>query len=397
MTLWSRRPGLAPLPAAACVVAIAALFWPVAWRGVAPPVDPDADPLDAVGQTTWTALSWGSLHPALAVAALVLTTCLVCDLVVRKRSRRPRLEALMLTPAILAGAALPFWLLAFGLALGVGAWLMVAAVILLVWRVLTRLSEDPGWGRSLVVPAVFGILILYLWEVVVRGFGVPLILLPPPSLVAVTAFGNGAILAGDFTQTVLRSALRGYLIGCSAGLAIAILCDRFPALGRGLLPYGNLVSAVPMVGIAPIMIMWFGFGWESKAAVVVVTTLFPMLTNTLAGLATTERLQLDLMRSYAAGYWRTLLMVRLPNALPFIFNALKINSTFALISAIVAEFFGTPIAGMGFRISTEVARMNLGMVWATILVAAVTGSALYGGLSLLERAVTSWHPSYRGR
>jgi NitT/TauT family transport system permease protein len=101
------------------------------------------------------------------------------------------------------------------------------------------------------------------------------------------------------------------------------------------------------------------------------------------------------MRSYAANYLQTLIRVRLPNALPFIFNALKINSTLALIGAIVAEFFGTPTVGMGFRISTEIGRMNVEMVWATIAVAAVAGSLFYGLLALGERATTFWHPSYR--
>ena len=100
------------------------------------------------------------------------------------------------------------------------------------------------------------------------------------------------------------------------------------------------------------------------------------------------------MRSYAASYRQTLLRVRLPNALPFIFNALKINSTLALIGAIVAEFFGTPIVGMGFRISTEIGRMNVEMVWATIAVAAVAGSLFYGLLAVMERTLTFWHPSY---
>src|SRR3546814_12441705 len=120
-----------------------------------------------------------------------------------------------------------------------------------------------------------------------------------------------------------------------------------------------------------------------------------MLVNTIAGLHATAAMERDLMRSYGAGYWQTLLSVRLPNALPFIFNALKINSTLALIGAIVAEFFGTPIVGMGFRISTEIGRMNVEMVWATIAVAAVAGSLFYGLLALAARAPTFWHPSYR--
>jgi NitT/TauT family transport system permease protein len=124
-------------------------------------------------------------------------------------------------------------------------------------------------------------------------------------------------------------------------------------------------------------------------------TFFPMLVNTLTGLRSSDRMELDMMYSYAANYWQILFKVRLPNALPFIFNALKINSTLALIGAIVAEFFGTPIVGMGFRISTEIGRMNVDVVWASIAVAALSGSFFYGLLSLIERQITGWHPSFR--
>jgi NitT/TauT family transport system permease protein len=148
--------------------------------------------------------------------------------------------------------------------------------------------------------------------------------------------------------------------------------------------------------VAPIMVMWFGFDWQSKAAVVVIMTFFPMLVNTVVGLTASGHMERDLMRTYASGYWQTLFKLRLPAAMPFIFNALKINSTLALIGAIVAEFFGTPVVGMGFRISTEVGRMNIDMVWAEIAVAAVAGSVFYGAVALIERAVTFWHPSIRG-
>jgi NitT/TauT family transport system permease protein len=168
-----------------------------------------------------------------------------------------------------------------------------------------------------------------------------------------------------------------------------------PFMQRGLLPLGSLVSAVPIVGIAPIMVMWFGFDWQSKAAVIVVMTFFPMLINTLAGFAASDPMSRDLMRSYGASYWQTFLKLRLPGALPFVFNALKINSTLALIGAIVSEFFGSPISGLGFRISVEIGRMNVDVVWATIAVAALAGSLFYGVLAGLERLLTFWHPSYR--
>jgi NitT/TauT family transport system permease protein len=204
------------------------------------------------------------------------------------------------------------------------------------------------------------------------------------------------ILWADFQQTFLKAVLIGYALGCGAGLIVAILIDRSPFLQRGLLPLGNFVSALPIIGVAPIMVMWFGFDWPSKAAVVIIMTFFPMLVNTVQGLAASSAIDRDLMRTYAASYWQTLFKLRLPAAAPFIFNALKINSTLALIGAIVAEFFGTPIVGMGFRISTEVGRMNVDMVWAEIAVAAVAGSVFYGVVSLAERAVSFWHPSVRG-
>jgi NitT/TauT family transport system permease protein len=219
--------------------------------------------------------------------------------------------------------------------------------------------------------------------------------MPAPSAIAAKFASSLPVLRDDFLQTFVKSVLSGYAMGCLAGFIVAIIADRVPFLRRGLLPLGNFVSALPVIGIAPIMVMWFGFDWPSKAAVVVVMTFFPMLVNTVTGLAAAGRLERDLMHSYGADYWTSLVKLRLPVALPFIFNALKINSTLALIGAIVAEFFGTPIVGMGFRISIEVARMSLDMVWAEIALAAIAGSAFYGLVALVERGATFWHPSYR--
>jgi NitT/TauT family transport system permease protein len=249
---------------------------------------------------------------------------------------------------------------------------------------------------GLVAPAVFGLGVLIAWEAAVRGLGVPKIILPAPSAILARLVGSVPTLAADFAQTI-QAVLAGYVIGCASGLIVAILVDRTPFLQRGLLPLGNFVSALPMVGVAPIMVMWFGFDWQSKAAVVVIMTFFPMLVNAVAGLASAGSMERDLMKTYGATYGQTLTKLRLPAALPFIFNALKINSTLAMIGAIVAEFFGTPVVGMGFRINTEVGRMNIDMVWATIVVAAVTGSLFYGVVALIERQVTFWHASYRQR
>ena len=276
--------------------------------------------------------------------------------------------------------------------------LLLAACWLMGWRLVTVLAGD---GKSankfvnLLIPALFGLWLLILWEAIVRGFGIPFVLLPPPSAIGAKIMSSIPILLADFRQTVLKAVLFGFFAGSFAGFLVAVLADRFRFLENGLLPIGNMVSALPIIGIAPIMVIWFGFDWFSKAAVVIVMTFFPMLVNTIEGLKASSSMERDLMRTYASNHWQTLFKLRLPAAMPFIFNALKINSTLAMIGAIVAEFFGTPVVGMGFRISTEVGRMNLDMVWAEIALAAVVGSLFYGVLAMIERAVTFWHPSYR--
>ncbi|TNM62805.1 ABC transporter permease [Aliirhizobium smilacinae] len=280
--------------------------------------------------------------------------------------------------------------------------LALAANWLLAWRCVSILSALKVRSKTvdgllrLVIPAIFGAWILILWEAATRGFGIPFIILPPPSAIGVRFASSIPTLWADVQQTVFKAVIFGYLVGCAAGFAVAILADRIAFFRRGLLPIANLMSALPIIGVAPIMVMWFGFDWQSKAAVVIVMTFFPMLVNTIAGLSAAGSMERDLMHSYASDYWQTLTKLRLPAAMPFIFNALKINSTLALIGAIVAEFFGTPIVGMGFRISTEIGRMNVDMVWAEIAVAALVGSVFYGVVALGERATTFWHPSNRG-
>jgi NitT/TauT family transport system permease protein len=308
---------------------------------------------------------------------------------------------------LFVAAHLAAWLLVSGITRFEGSahapyYLLLAAAWLLAWRCVTILSElrpanrAAGTVLKLLIPVIFGVWILVIWEGVVRGAGIPFILLPPPSAIGARIASSIPILAADVRQTIFKAVIAGYVIGCGSGFLTAILADRVSFLRRGLLPIGNMVSALPIIGVAPIMVMWFGFDWQSKAAVVAIMTFFPMLVNTVTGLAESGHMERDLMRTYASDYWQTLLKLRLPAAAPFIFNALKINSTLALIGAIVAEFFGTPVVGMGFRISTEVGRMNIDMVWAEIAVAALAGSVFYGLIALAERAATFWHPSVRG-
>ena len=274
--------------------------------------------------------------------------------------------------------------------LGVGTLGLLALVSV---RQLAALDSSRLTGS--LTAALFGLWLLYFWQLLVVALEVPRVLLPPPGLILQSLLDHGPTLWRDFTQTVLKAVLLGWLLGSALGFGVALAIDRQPFLQRGLLPLASLTSTIPLVAVAPIAVLWFGFDWQSKAAVVVLMTFFPMLVSTLAGLQASGKLERELMHSYAASYGGTLLALRLPVALPFMFGALKINASLALIGAIVAEFFGSPTSGLGFRISTEAARMNMSLVWGAIVVAAVTGSLAYTLLLLLERRFAFWHPSVR--
>ncbi|NVO54921.1 ABC transporter permease [Rhodobacteraceae bacterium B1Z28] len=277
--------------------------------------------------------------------------------------------------------------------------LCAIGIWILGWWLNSRLASGPYAGTRMVrflAPLIFGLTVIGIWELLVKGLEVPLVILPAPSIIWDRFWDSLPVLWADFVQTIIKGALSGYIIGCGAALLMAIAVDRWDFLRLGLLPVGNFVAALPIVGTAPILVMWFGFDWHSKAAVVVVMVFFPMLVNTVAGLREATAMQRDLMETYAATYWQSFFKLRFPAAMPFVFNGLKISTTLALIGAIVAEFFGSPTLGMGFRISTSVGQLSLDMVWAEIVVAALAGTAFYGLVAMIEKAVTFWHPSQRG-
>ncbi|WP_225026089.1 ABC transporter permease [Xinfangfangia pollutisoli] len=268
----------------------------------------------------------------------------------------------------------------------------------LAWGLNVAAANGPmrrSRAVRVMVPVLFGATLLVMWEAICRAGLVEPVVLPAPSAIAAKIAASPEILWADFVQTVLKGALSGFLIGTGAAMVVAVICDRVPFLRAGLLPVGNFVAALPIIGLAPILVTWFGFGWQSKAAVVVAMVFFPMLVNVVAGLASAERMQRDLMATWGASYGQSLWKLRLPAAMPFVFNGLKIAASLALIGAIVAEYFGSPVFGMGFRISTAAGVMNLELVWAEIAVAALAGSAFYGLIALIEAGVTFWHPSQR--
>ena len=149
---------------------------------------------------------------------------------------------------------------------------------ILAWALNIWLSSLSSFGfAKTLAPILFGASIIILWESSVHAFNISFVILPAPSQVFIKFFYSLDILWVDFVQTFLKGALSGFFIGCSSAILIALLVDRFNFLERGLLPIGNLLSAMPIIGTAPILVAWFGFDWQSKSAVVVAMVFFPML------------------------------------------------------------------------------------------------------------------------
>ncbi|MFT2720977.1 ABC transporter permease [Deinococcus sp. A31D244] len=270
------------------------------------------------------------------------------------------------------------------------AWLAGILALLAVGALGVR-GAAQGMSRAAQVapPLLTGLLAVLAAEGLLRAYAVPAGLIPTPTRVLAALWNARTVLLQDTYTTFVLEALLGFLVGTVLGLGLALLVVRFRFLERGLLPYAALFSSIPIVALAPVIVKAIGLDWPSKTVVVAVTVLFPVVVGAVRGLQSASPLHLDLMHTYAAAPTRTFLDVRVPTALPFVFGALKVASTLALISAIVAEFFGTNGHGLGFRIQIEVGRFGLDVVWAAIVLASMAGIAFF---SLVSAAETRFLP-----
>ena len=186
------------------------------------------------------------------------------------------------------------------------AYLIALVIWAAGWWLNSRLANGAASDTravSLLIPAVFGITIIAMWEVLVQMLGVSAVILPAPSDIAARFATSIPTLIADFNQTIIKGAMTGYILGAAAAFGVALLADRSEFLTKGILPVGAFMAALPIVGTAPIFVKWLGSDWQSKAAVVGVMVFFPILVNTVAGLKDTSVMQRDLMRTYGAGYW----------------------------------------------------------------------------------------------
>ncbi len=261
-------------------------------------------------------------------------------------------------------------------------------------------SDAPRWRHQvqrLVPAATVAFLVLLAWEGLVVGSRVPKGIFPRVSDIWLAFVGTWRVLMADAYLTFVKEVMFGFAVGLTLGFLVgsAIAFSRF--MQRGFLPLATAFGAVPIVGLAPVLGRALGVDWESKAAVVVIVTFFPVVLNTVQGLTLVDPLKLELLRSYGAGPLTVFLKLRVPNALPYVFNALKVAVVVGVVSVIVAEFLiPGPPNGLGQRISLSAHRGAFDIVFAAILVSSLISMALYWAVGLLERAFTSWHPSTRG-
>lgn len=260
-----------------------------------------------------------------------------------------------------------------------------------------RLARRVGRRTRDWLPAL-GVLLLGIlaWEGLVKALEIQRFLLPPPSEIVQAFWANRDELwnAGLFT---FREALGGFAIGCTLGVAAALLLARFRSLASAVMPYAIAANAIPIVAFAPITNNWFGLlNPVSKMVIAAVLCFFPVFVNALRGLTTVRPSSIELMRSYAASELEIFRRVRIPNSLPYVFSALKVASVLAMIGAVVGEYFGGSQDALGVLIKRDAALFRFDTAWAAIGVASVLGIAFYLAIALAERLTMSWHPSARG-
>jgi NitT/TauT family transport system permease protein len=242
-------------------------------------------------------------------------------------------------------------------------------------------------------PILAAVIVTAVWQAITVGFSIPAYFIPSPSRIW-EAFWSapGALLrqAGiTLTEAVIGCTVGSFLGGLlGAGFAYSSL------LARGLLPFVIAANTIPVVAIAPIIILWFGHGIGSKIAVTTFLSFFPLALNMMKGLQSYDRVVMDVFHVAAATPLQRFFKMRLPSALPFIFVGIKINVSFSIIGAIVAEFVQAD-RGLGFVIMTTYRTLNMPRLWAALAVSSFIGMVFFALVSLVERIVIPWHSSMR--
>lgn len=232
--------------------------------------------------------------------------------------------------------------------------------------------------------AAFVCIVLIVWEGLVRAFAVADYILPPPSTILTRLFSSLPLLVGH-ARVTLTEAVLGFLLGASTGITVALAMARSRTIEKALSPLVISSQTFPKEALAPIFVIWFGFGITPKVIIAGLISFFPVVVNTTRGLISVDPLILDLMRSLSATPRQVFTKVRLPNAVPYIFAALKMCVTLSVIGAVVGEFVGAS-AGLGHLVKLANSELATDLVFAALIVLGAMGTSLYLIIESIERA-----------
>jgi NitT/TauT family transport system permease protein len=237
---------------------------------------------------------------------------------------------------------------------------------------------------------VVGLALLLVWELLPPALGLSQLLIPKASLVfgaLWTPIERGLVL--DALLYTLTEALSGFALGSVAGVVVAALITRSALVERALLPYLVGLQALPKVALAPLLVVWLGFGIGSKIAIATIIAFFPVLINSMIGFSTVDPGKLELMRSLVASEWQIFRIVRFPNALPFIFAGLNVGIVLSITGALVGEFIGAK-RGLGTLLLQFNFNLDIAGMFAVLIVLALMGTTLHAIVRTLHRSVVFW-------
>lgn len=238
-------------------------------------------------------------------------------------------------------------------------------------------------------PAIlFVLLIAVAWEVVWRSIDMPEYLFPRPSVIAVTLWRRFWLIYPHALWT-LTEIVTGFVGGTLTGFLLAMLVFYSQLASRTLYPLAIFSQTIPKLAIAPLFVIWLGFGMAPKIAIISLLVMFPVLVNSVDGFRSVDPRMIDLMRSLSASQVQIFRYIRFPAALPFIFSALKIGTTLAVIGAVVGEWVGAS-RGLGYLILTANSMVDTPLLFAVLVVLSLMGLAFFGGIFLCERIALYW-------
>jgi ABC-type nitrate/sulfonate/bicarbonate transport system permease component len=243
-------------------------------------------------------------------------------------------------------------------------------------------------ARDIATPLILMAGILAGWEILVRVLQIPVFVLPPPSRIVATIFTDWAIIFPQLSVTLFEI-VTGYVLAAFVGFCLGVAIVYSNAFRRGVLPLIVAAQTIPVIAIAPILVIWFGYNYIPRIIITALVAFFPLTISIVTGLRALDKEFIDFFRSLNANPVQIFLKLRLPAALPNIFAGLKVATTLAVVGATISEWVGAS-AGLGYLMSQDSAQLNTTRVFASLVVLGLCGMAFFGIVALIERLCMPW-------